>query len=316
MTEEWVFSPCALCGEKEGEDILRLPHPDAPAQTAFIRKCRGCGLRRLWPRPGREIISKYYSDDANAFVGRQRASLKQVFWDFLRDISSGAPGRGRKLCLLRPAILPLAEWLFDINISLAHDPLPRIIDVGCGFGDLLLYWTSRGAEAFGVDTSDKAVKLGTHLGLNILEGDLIEQHLPSGSFDLAVLNHSLEHFHNPLQVLNEVARLLQPGGSVHIAVPNGASVAFETFEDSWHALLFPVHLWYFDDITLSRALELSGFSCARTRTTNMWRGYLASLWKTPKTDMPMIAYSILTVFFTSIARRHSGEILRAVAIKR
>lgn len=89
----WIFGTCDLCGESGGKDILALPHADAPAGLAFIRQCRGCGLRRLWPRPGDDIISRYYASDYGAYVGRRRSPLKQGLWDLLRDGASGAPGR-------------------------------------------------------------------------------------------------------------------------------------------------------------------------------------------------------------------------------
>jgi hypothetical protein len=59
----WEISRCDLCGEVGGEDILTLGHQDAPGGVAFIRQCQGCGLKRLWPRPGKDAILQYYAQE-------------------------------------------------------------------------------------------------------------------------------------------------------------------------------------------------------------------------------------------------------------
>jgi ribosomal protein L11 methylase PrmA len=73
--------------------------------------------------------------------------------------------------------------------------LPRIIDIGCGFGDLLFYWKSRGVDAVGVDADERAVKMAHSLGLSVLKGGNGEQqNISSESFDVAVFNHSLNMY--------------------------------------------------------------------------------------------------------------------------
>ena len=273
---EWIFPRCDLCGELEGEDILVLEHPDAPGGAASIRRCGRCGLRRLWPRPGDQVLQRYYSSDYGAYTGRRRSPAKQAVWDLLRDGASGAPGRGRALAPLRPLLRILAHWAFDTNVPLDRDPLPRILDVGCGFGDLLLYWQSRGADTLGVDFEQRAVNAATKLGLKVLKGALEEQDLPAESFDVVVFNHSLEHLAHPTETLKLAARLLRRGGTIHITVPNGASAGLVLEKDAWEALRFPVHFWFFDMKTLSGSLKLAGFTQLKFYTKNMWRDRWAS----------------------------------------
>ena len=267
----WIFGPCDLCGDHEGRDIFEFQHSDAPDQRAFVRQCSGCGLRRLWPRPGPDVIAGYYPSTVGAYSGRRRSGLKQAVWDLLRDGASGAPGRGRMLRPFGPIFRFAARRQFDINVPLSRDPLPRIIDIGCGFGDMLLYWKSRGADVLGVDLGEPAVQKGHELGLNILHGSLEQQELASGRFDVAVLNHSLEHMPNPEATLGEVARILRPGGQLHLAVPNGAGAGFARQRTGWEHCSFPLHLWFFDPGSLKRLLCVAGFTDVRIRTKNTWR---------------------------------------------
>ncbi len=129
----WVFPECDLCGETEGRDILRLEHPEAPGGAAFVRECRGCGLKRLWPRPGQEIIRRYYGVRDGAFPGRQRSPWKQAFWDLWRDGAAGAPSRGKALRFLDPFFRKFGDYLFDLNVSLDREVPPPYFGYGLWF---------------------------------------------------------------------------------------------------------------------------------------------------------------------------------------
>jgi 2-polyprenyl-3-methyl-5-hydroxy-6-metoxy-1,4-benzoquinol methylase len=106
---------------------------------------------------------------------------------------------------------------------------------------------------------ERAVSKATELGLDVLHGDLLDFRLPTESFDVVVLNHSLEHMPHPLLTLRDVARILRPKGTIHITVPNGASERLTIQKDSWAGLCFPVHFWFFDAETLLQALHRTGF---------------------------------------------------------
>jgi hypothetical protein len=140
VSSGWVATHCAVCGAGGGTRILEVRRPEA---TSWVVRC-DCGLRRLDPRPSPETVGRYYGDDYNAYVGRRRGPWKQAIWDFLRDVTAGAPGRGRRFEALRPTVGAFAEWAFDINVRLSRRTPPSVIEIGCGYGDLLIYLASRG----------------------------------------------------------------------------------------------------------------------------------------------------------------------------
>ena len=264
----WVFPACDLCGGTAGTDILRLPHADAPGGAAFIRECRGCGLKRLWPRPGPDIIQRYYAADYEAYLGRQRSRLKQALWDLWRDGASKTPQRSKALRLLNPLFQIAGDYLFDINVSLDREVPPRILDIGCGFGDLLIYWQSRGADVLGIDFEARAVAMAKKNNVTVIHGNVLDVNIMPGSFDVAVLNHSLEHFQNPLSVLKKCLGVLKPHGELHLAVPNIAGVFFDILGRHWEGLSFPVHFWFFEPDTIIALLRKAGF-----HTFNLWTKY-------------------------------------------
>jgi len=84
--------------------------------------------------------------------------------------------------------------------------LPVILDLGCGAGKV--------PGAFGVDIVDQP-------GVDLVHDlEATPYPLPENSADEIHLNHVLEHFANPLPILEEVWRLSRPDGQVLIRTPH------------------------------------------------------------------------------------------------
>jgi 2-polyprenyl-3-methyl-5-hydroxy-6-metoxy-1,4-benzoquinol methylase len=213
---------------------------------------------------------------------------------------------------LRPFFRAAANRIFDINVPLDRDPLPRILDVGCGFGDLLLYWKSRGADTLGVDFDPRAVNQAARLGLRVLLGNLADLNLPAASFDIVVFNHSLEHIASPSAMLELASRLLRPGGEIHITVPNGASAGLEIEKAAWAALCFPVHFWFFDVTTITRAIKSTGFHKVIYKTANMWRHRIVKFRFAASAEK----IKIWQVCKKNLLEDNRGDLIGIVAVKR
>lgn len=113
-------------------------------------------------------------------------------------------------------------------------PGMRILDVGCGRGEIMRHCAELGAEAYGFDYAPVAVRMTQDLIKNIsdqVDGSLISavqadaKHMPyaTGSFDRILMFDVVEHLH-PWELhaaFQEVHRLLKPDGRfiIHTA-PN------------------------------------------------------------------------------------------------
>jgi len=104
----------------------------------------------------------------------------------------------------------------------------RVLDVGCGRGEILRQCLKLGARAYGVDYSSVAVRMAAKLvgrrgqsRLGMADAKVLP--FQSGSFDRVLMFDLVEHLHpwELRQALREVRRVLRPGGRliVHTA-PN------------------------------------------------------------------------------------------------
>jgi SAM-dependent methyltransferase len=312
--DTWVDAQCGLCGETAGRTVLEIPHPDAPGGRTQVLECAGCGLRRLTPRPGPAALGSYYEDDHNAFVGRVRSPAKQAVWDLLRDAWAKPPGNRR--AKLRPLLAPVADWAFDINVPLDRAEGIRVVDMGSGFGDLLIYLKSRGSDVQGVDFDPRAVEKAAEYGVPVHLGDLASAQLPSESVDVGIMGHSLEHVPDPAAEIREFARILRPGGRLHIAVPNGHALGLELDGTNWMHLSFPLHFWFFDAATLTQLLEQNGFTLARPPATVDRLHYVGRWLHDLRAEGALDATRAFARHLRrSLGTKGRGDVLRAVAIR-
>jgi methionine biosynthesis protein MetW len=98
----------------------------------------------------------------------------------------------------------------------------RVLDLGCGKGELLLLLSQeKNARVQGIELDDKAVRECVKRGLNVFHSD-IESGLseyPDGSFDFVILNQSMQEVRNVNFLLQEALRV---GRKVIVGIPNFA----------------------------------------------------------------------------------------------
>ena len=117
-------------------------------------------------------------------------------------------------------------------ISDIVEPNTRVLDVGCGDGELLEWLAEhKGVDARGVEIVGARVQRAIARGVSVYQGD-IDQGLadyPDDAFDYVILSQTLQEVRHPLKVLREMLR-----------VGRRAIVAFPNF-GHWRVRL--AHLW-------------------------------------------------------------------------
>ncbi len=97
-----------------------------------------------------------------------------------------------------------------------------VIDVGCGEGIILEKFLRRYPQKkiIGVDILMKNAMICKEHNLPALVNDVYALCFKDNSIDHCLFTQTLEHLNEPEEALSEIKRVLKPGGSVIIVVPN------------------------------------------------------------------------------------------------
>jgi methionine biosynthesis protein MetW len=105
------------------------------------------------------------------------------------------------------------------------EPKSRVLDLGCGSGELIgLLAREKEAVVQGIEVDDAAIHQCVEKGLSVFHGDVDSglQEYPDGSFDYVILNQSMQQVKRIPFVIDEALRV---GRRVIIGFPNFAQLS-------------------------------------------------------------------------------------------
>ena len=119
-------------------------------------------------------------------------------------------------------VLPAPEHIrFDLQvIASLIEPGSRVLDLGCGNGELLLWLTAtKDIKGAGIEQDKDRAARCIARGLSVLQGDLnIEvEDYPDNSFDYVILSQTLQQVFEPARLLQSLSRI---GRRVIVSFPN------------------------------------------------------------------------------------------------
>lgn len=141
----------------------------------------------------------------------------------------------------------------------------RLLDFGCGSGNVVSMANSLGLDAIGVEPDSLARSAARAKGAAVVE-TLNEA---GKEFDRVVLSHVLEHLPDPVATLLTLRDCLTANGRILIRVPNAQSAQAATYGPFWIGYDMPRHLWHFCSDTLRRLLAISGLEVVRLTTIEL-----------------------------------------------
>jgi SAM-dependent methyltransferase len=153
------------------------------------------------------------------------------------------------------------ELISDVLGSLRRDGPFRILDAGCGTGQMLKCLESHG-DAIGIDSSSQAVGYAQERGVRrLVRGSLADPPFRDGSFDCVVALDVIEHVDDDVGILSKLHEVVKPGGHLVITVPAFKTLWSEHDEINQHKRRYRAG-------QLRRLVEEAGFDLERVSYCN------------------------------------------------
>lgn len=110
---------------------------------------------------------------------------------------------------------------FDLQIIASWiEPKTRVLDLGCGEGDLLFHLkTHKGVQGTGIENDEGKVAQCIEKGVTVLQGDINTEVLdyPDSAFDYIILSQTLQQVFEPAALLRSILRI---GKKAVVSFPN------------------------------------------------------------------------------------------------
>lgn len=232
------LNKCEICGSIDLSCFLECRDHFLTKENFKLYKCNECCFVFLNPQPEKEKLELYYdSPDYISHSGTGKGIINKIY------------KRVKKITLQK-----------KLKIVSRHSSGKKILDIGCGSGELMNIFNENNWQTMGVEPNERvrnyAIK---EYGLKIVDEKEIEK-IQDRSFDVISLWHVLEHVPELQKRMNELKRIIKANGTLFIAVPHCNSYDAVYYKEYWAAYDVPRHLWHFTPSTLEVLCNKYGFS--------------------------------------------------------
>lgn len=191
------------------------------------------------------------------------------------------------------------------HINKLHPQKGRLLDIGAGTGSFLWAARANGWDVYGTEPNAQARSLAQRKGI-ILEPEL--QNLQPQSYDVITLWHVLEHIPDTQKQLAQLKMLLQPGGTLIVAVPNFKSFDARYYKSHWAGYDVPRHLWHFSKTAIRKLCSENNLSVSEVLPMHYDAFYVSLLSEKYKTGKRNILKALYIGFISNgKAFFNSGE---------
>ena len=150
----------------------------------------------------------------------------------------------------------ILEWLDPKNGE-------KILDVGCGSGELILKIAKKGSQVYGIDISEEDINNSkdlarrSNLAAKFQVADALNLPYPDNYFDKIVSSSCLEHFIDDIKALKEMKRVLKPKGYLVLTTDSFHYLSMGKVGERHKKIANVVN--YYTAEELNNRMEIAGF---------------------------------------------------------
>jgi SAM-dependent methyltransferase len=153
-------------------------------------------------------------------------------------------------------------------------PGDRMLDYGAGSGELIFELHNQGVACDGVEFSASAREYCLDNRGYSLYSDL--QTVPDGYYQVVSMIEVIEHLTELTKTLDELYRVLAPGGTLFITTPNRNGFRARIEQGNWREARKKFHLFLFDWRSINFHLQRAGFAAVER---NLFSPFQKEGWK-------------------------------------
>ena len=240
---------CIVCNNSNFVKLFSVEDFDNLGTSFDLFKCCTCKLAQIIPLPNGKMLDEFYH---STYYGSEQQKFVTII-EKLVKLSN------------KSRALNINKYFVKLN-SACQGNKKKILDVGCGRALLLKSFNNIGYDCYGVERSKFSADCDSIKGVTIFKKDLKDIDFNTGSMDVVVLWHVLEHLLKPVETLKELTRILVPGGLLVLSVPNFNSFQALYFKKHWFHLDVPRHTYHFSLTSLSILLANNKYTIIRKST--------------------------------------------------
>lgn len=232
---------CVVCGHTVSKVIMTdMKSVYSLGKKYTILECTNCETYLTYPRPKKSELSLYYRSNY-AFVVHHLVNREKKI-------------RARKLIQ--------ASKIFHEN--------SRVLEIGTGAGEFASEVVKYVSSFDGCELDKSSVEIANsnpRVNVSCLD---VEDYLPTvkkNYYDIAVFSHTLEHFLNPIEILQNVLPHIKEKGKILIVVPN-RKASPKIFKNKWGYWQVPIHITHHSRESIIYTCEKVGLNVERIMFRN------------------------------------------------
>jgi len=257
---------CPICfGKSKQIDILGTINKGSD-EMVMLRECDVCTHWWINPLPKQELLSHWYGIGSGFVISPLNYSGTSP-----DDVHS--------------------EKIFLRLTNLYKSPDFNYLEIGCGTGNLLKFFSKTAKIAYGVEPGS----WGAKDGLNIISDISL---LPDNvKFDIVVLGDVLEHVSDPNDMIKKVSEVANKNAIIYMNFPNKDSMKARMMKGRWGMALPFGHVNFFSSKSVNKLCERNGLEILSKKATRAGGENAIGLIKKFDLSAPKILFRLVKSLF-------------------
>lgn len=242
------YERCPVCDSSGIHPVFSAIDHTVSGESFEIRQCANCSLRFTQNVPELNHIGRYYQSEN--YISHTETNKGLVNWLYLK---------------VRKYTLSSKRTFIEDETGLKKGSL---LDIGAGTGAFLHHMKEKEWMVEGVEPDSGAINRAAreyNIQLNHSQ-ELFS--FPEQTFDAITMWHVLEHVHDLHAYIRQIKKLMKPGATIFIAVPNYTSYDAEHYQSAWAAYDVPRHLYHFSPASMNELMKRHGLAVIKAQP--MW----------------------------------------------